>query len=1064
MQLTCWVYDDMIHPSYRQCSVSYLVDPNPHDAMITNRKQPRQPLNVYPSVSDKPGILERCLSLDLEPTRDNRISKLAGIRPDTRRSLSLPIKRHGLKSALSRLDELSVGAKFLLGHNIIAFDLPLLRAANPNLKLLRLPAVDTLRLNPLAFPRNPYHHLVKHYQDGQLRRGRINDPKLDSELTLQLFGDQQKAFREALPDLLTAWHWLTSTSQDGRGFDELFAFIRRSSRPSASEAQEAIRLRLANIVCQTSTSETIEKADQHGWPLAYALAWLSVAGDNSVMPPWVRHQFPEAGLLVRRLRDTACFNADCQWCKEHHDARKELKRWFRFPNFRPEPKQDGQPVQQAITEAAMAGKHVLGILPTGAGKSVCYQVPALSRYDKTGALTVVISPLVALMADQVRSLEKRNIGSSVTINGLLSMPERKDALDRVRLGDAAILIISPEQLRSPSVSRVLNQREIGGWVLDEAHCLSKWGHDFRPDYRYVGRFIRERAETDPIPPILCLTATAKLDVIAEITDYFKNQAGVRLNIFNGGAKRENLEFQVIPTSGEEKFAHVHQILAEHLPTDEPGGAIVYCATRRHTEEIAEFLREKGMEAKHFHAGLPPETKKDVQDSFIQGQLRAIVATNAFGMGIDKPDVRLVVHADVPGSLENYLQEAGRAGRDQQTARCILLYTQDDVERQFGMSARSRLTRREIHGVLKALRNLDKRRRLRGKVVATPGEILGEDDDYEFMRDSATDDTRVRTAVSWLEDAILLRRDENFVNVFPSSLRVNSIEQAKSRLQRARITETYRLQLLDICLSLFEADPDQGVSTDELMIESKLSSEGVRSALHDLERLGIASNDTALTAFVHVGVRRPSRKRFTDASALEKALIDLLRENSPDMQKGESTALHLRRTTQKLKDEGHKNALPELVRRSIRSIAYDGRGEGGAGGSLGVRGRDSETLRITLQRDWSSLRKTAELRRAAADRILKHFLSKVPRGTRGADLLVETTMGDMLKVVRSDMTLAGRGRNPEKLMDRALMWLHEQEVIRLNKGLTVFRSAMTIRLEARQARIFQGRLPTSSDSL
>ena len=182
------------------------------------------------------------------------------------------------------------------------------------------------------------------------------------------------------------------------------------------------------------------------------------------------------------------------------------------------------------------------------------------------------------------------------------------------------------------------------------------------------------------------------------------------------------------TSGGEKFAHVHQIIATYLPAQEPGGAIVYCATRRRTEEIAEFLRANEMAAEHFHAGLPPETKKHVQQSFIRGDLRVIAATNAFGMGIDKPDVRLVIHADIPGSLENYLQEAGRAGRDQQTAHCVLLYTLEDVERQFGMSARSRLTQREIRGVLKALRNLDRRNRLGGVVVATAGEILREDED------------------------------------------------------------------------------------------------------------------------------------------------------------------------------------------------------------------------------------------------------------------------------------------------------------------------------------------------
>ena len=166
----------------------------------------------------------------------------------------------------------------------------------------------------------------------------------------------------------------------------------------------------------------------------------------------------------------------------------------------------------------------MGILPTGTGKSLCYQIPALSRYYKTGALTVVISPLVALMADQVTGLRKQNIDCCVTINGLLSMPERAEALDQVRLGDAGILIISPEQLRSTTVRRALYQREIGAWVLDEAHCLSKWGHDFRPDYRYVGRFIREKAGQDPIPPVLCLTATAKPDVVEDIKQHFQKRS------------------------------------------------------------------------------------------------------------------------------------------------------------------------------------------------------------------------------------------------------------------------------------------------------------------------------------------------------------------------------------------------------------------------------------------------------------------------------------------------------------------------------------------------------------
>ena len=880
-------------------------------------------------------------------------------------------------------------------------------------------------------------------------RGRRNDPELDARLTLEVFDNQQKAFHDAGTELLTAWHWLTTT-QNGAGFDLFFSALRGAPRPSDAEAQDAIHRCLAGNACRAGARAAVMDAAQQGWELAYALAWLSVAGGSSVMPPWVRHQFPGAGRLVRRLRDNACSDPDCDWCRERHDVRRELSRWFGFDDFRPEPVgENGRPLQRDIVEAAMAGEHALGILPTGAGKSLCYQLPALSRYDRTGALTVVISPLVALMADQVAGLESRGIGSCVTVNGLLSMPERANALERVRLGDAGILIISPEQLRSVSLPRVLDQREIGSWVLDEAHCLSRWGHDFRPDYRYVGRFIREKAGQDPIPTVLCLTATAKPDVKEEIADYFKAELGIELRVFDGGAGRTNLDFVVVPTRGSAKFDDIYQLLQEDLPEHKPGGAIIYCATQRHSEEVAQFLQEKGVTADYFHAGLPPETRKHVQDSFIRGDLRAIAATNAFGMGIDKPDVRLVVHADIPGSLENYLQEAGRAGRDQQAARCVLLYAQDDVERQFGMSARSRLTRREIHGVLRALRNLDRRKRLNGGVVATAGEILREDDEGAFERDSATDDTRVRTAVAWLEEAVLLTREANQVQVFPSSLRVGSTDEAEARLARADITNEYRKQLLTICQSLFQADADDGISTDELMAVSGLTPEDVRKALYDLEAMGIASNDTALTAFVHTGVERGSRKRLQEASDLEQGLINLMSERAPDIEKGETSALHLRQATQELKDEGHSHALPELLRGIVRSIAADGRGEGGGGGSLGLRGRDRETVQVTLQREWGPLAKTAELRRTAAGLLLDHLLSTLPPGTRGTDLLAETTMGKLLTAVKSDLVLKSQIRHPDRLTDRALLWLHEQEVVRLNKGLAVFRPAMTILLKPEQ---------------
>jgi ATP-dependent DNA helicase RecQ len=997
------------------------------------------------SLPAEPDFAQRCLSLDLEVGRwDGRIHKLAAVRGDN--GCAFVHHRGDLGKALVALDRFADGAGFLLGHNLKAFDVPHLIAVKPDLRLLRLPVVDTLRLSPLAFPRNPYHRLVKHYQKGQLKRGRLNDPELDARLALELFRDQCEALLAADAELLLAWHWLTTADPSESGLDTFFATIRHNRCPDDASARAALEGILEGRGCRGQIRDNLGNLGRQGWELAYAIAWLSVSGGNSVMPPWVRHQFPGAAAVVRALRDTPCDDTGCGWCRQHHDPNKELSRWFGFADFRPEPADAaGRPLQRRIVEAAMRREHVLGILPTGTGKSLCYQIPALSRYDKTGALTVVISPLVALMADQVAGLEAKGIASCAALNGLLSMPERADVLDRVRLGDIGILIVSPEQLRNRSLCDVLAQREIGAWVLDEAHCLSKWGHDFRPDYRYVGRFIREKARGEPIPPILCLTATAKPDVILDIQRYFEKTAGITLVLFNGGASRTNLDFSVVPAKPSTKFADVFHILEQYLPQTTPGGAIVYCASRRRTEEIAAYLQEKGLTAGHFHAGLSPERKKDAQTRFLAGDLRVIAATNAFGMGIDKPDVRVVIHADIPGSLENYLQEAGRAGRDRESAHCILLYTPEDVESQFGMSARSRLTRREIQSILKSLRRLDRKNRRFGDVVATAGEILAEEEDDVFQRDSVTDDTRVRTAICWLEEAELLRREANRVQVFPSSLRVESVEQARARLSRHPMTDEYRGRLLKLVETLIGADPDDGISTDELMAVSGLNSEGVRRALHDLERLGLASNDTVLTAYVHKGVARSSEKRYAESAAIEVALIAALRENAPDLGSGESSVIQLRLTSQQLKDAGHAGALPEKVLRILRSIAADGRGEDSGKGSLAIRRIDADMFSVTLQREWSKLDFTAELRRVAAKRILEHLLQRLPADLRGVDLLAETKMGALFAAIDGDALLRSQVKDAPKLVDRALLWLHEQEVIRLSKGLAVFRPAMTIRL-------------------
>ena len=993
---------------------------------------------------DLASFLAACVSIDLEvDPRTARLFAFAAVRGEA----ALVHKGAALDPALDRLEAFCDGAAHLVGHNILRHDLPHLVANRARLAGLGAAPIDTLWLNPLAFPRNPYHHLVKHYHDGRLQVGHVNDPEQDARLALQVLADQITAFTrlgQEAPDALLAYHHLTTRGEASAGFDALFQFL-RGAAPDEPAAHAAIRRLLDGRACNHRLDQTLGRLSdpRNGWPMAYALSWISVAGEDSVMPPWVRLQFPQAGRIVRHLRDTNCGDPACGWCAEKNNPNAALERWFGFPSFRPQPVDDmGRPLQERIVAEAMAGKSVLGILPTGTGKSVCYQIPALSRFDKTGALTVVISPLVALMADQVQGLARAGISAAVTVNGMLSLPERHDALEKVRMGDAAMLLISPEQLRSPSIRTVLQQREVGLWVLDEAHCISKWGHDFRPDYRYVSRFIKEFSGDSPAP-VLCLTATAKPEVVRDIRDHFQTRLGVDLTLLDGGAVRTNLFFAVLPTQKATKLTDILSAIEANLPPEGASGAVVYCATRSATEKVAGFLKGQGLAADFFHAGLPPDRKRDVQEAFRTGQLRVIAATNAFGMGIDKPDIRLVVHGDIPGSLENYLQEAGRAGRDRDPAACVLLFAPEDVERQFSLSARSRLARHEIGAILKALRRMEKHKS--GEVVATPGEIVREEKDQEFERDKNTDNTRVKTAVSWLEEATLLSREENRVQVFPSSLRIRSVDEAAAILTRAQITGVRRTQLMDLVRHVMNAPADAGVSTDDLSGACGLSGRDLHRAFADIEVLGIASNDTAITVYVHLGVEDASARRLDHASRMEADLIALLQEVVPDAEGAEAQPLNLSETCQSLREAGHVQVRPDVVETILRGMAQDGRDQDGGRGNLTLRKLSRNTIFVRLERSWPTVARTADLRRQGAQALLAHLTSKVAKGTRGKDIQVETTLGGMLDALNGDALLQAEVKDMTRLMDRALLWLHEQQVATLGRGLTVFRPAITVHL-------------------
>lgn len=988
-----------------------------------------------------------CLCLDIETSRQDRtnLRELGAYRPDTETRARISGKD---KALVARLDQLTDGATFVLGHNVAAFDQPVLALLHPGLALHQLPLVDTLELSPLAFPQNPYHRLVKNYKLCTTTR---NDPVRDAELAFELFLDQRQALKQRAvdnPDEVLCFHFLLGT-ENGKGVANFFAHLRRALRPTMGEAQAAWQRATDGKVCRTGQLRVVVDylADPE-WhkPLAFVLAWLRVAGGNSVLPPWVSLTFPRTREVIAALRDVPCTDPECAWCLEQHDLLRMLPRYFPgISSFRPTPATpDGKSLQQAIVANGFAGKPTLAILPTGGGKSLCFQLPALARYYRNGSLTVVISPLQSLMKDQVDNLGARGITCAGYLNGLLNPFERRIMLDKLRLGDLGLIFVAPEQFRNIAFAKALQHREIGAWVFDEAHCLSKWGHDFRPDYLYVSRFIKARQKEQP-SPVFCFTATAKPDVVKDICEHFEKRLGMILEPLEGGVSRENLAYEVRAVATQAKYPEVLRLLQGAL--QEEGSAIVFCARQKTVEEVAKFLKEARLDCGHFHGGMESEKKRAVQEAFIRGELRVITATNAFGMGVDKADVRLVIHLDTPGSLENYLQEAGRAGRDQAPARCILLFDDADLDVQFRLLRNSRLTQQDIHSILKALRAIERKDRSEGSVVVTSGEILLEIPEQQRIDPDAPDaDTKVRIAVAWLEDARLLERQENHTRVFPGSLSVASLDEARLLLEKKLGKATRIDPYLDILATLMDAADDEGISTDELMLATGQESRTVQAQLRDLDRLGLLSNDAEIGVTLY---KEPdSEVRIDTLRQLENALVASLRVAAPDADQESWQMLNLRRLCDTLRRDAQVELDPEMLTRLLKSFAEPFGGDMGQRGFFALRPGGQDGRHLKLLRSWQEIETIRQRRMRLAQALLTYFLDR----RQGNNLLVTCNQGDLEAALKADVTLLDMDvRDWDVGLAAALIYLDTNEVLHLARGKAIFRAAMNIQLNAEASR-------------
>jgi ATP-dependent DNA helicase RecQ len=915
--------------------------------------------------------------------------------------------------------------EFICGHNIIHHDLPFLEGA-ANKGMSDVKAIDTLYLSPLLFPARPYHALLK---DDKLQTEELNNPLNDAIKAKDLFYDEVSAFRETDDELKQIYRSLLGDKKEFRWF---FDFVGCFS-PNVNIVR-ILKKRFSGLICQNV--DLFNLISEYPVELAYCLALINTNSRYSITPPWVVKNYPEVERIMFLLRNNPCLQG-CAYCNQSLDAKIGLKKFFGFDTYRT---YGGKALQEDAVRAAISNKSLLAVFPTGGGKSVTFQVPALMSGESVKGLTVVISPLQSLMKDQVDNLENSNITEAVTINGLLDPIDRAKSFERVENGSASILYISPESLRSKSIERLLLGRNVVRFVIDEAHCFSSWGQDFRVDYLYIGDFIRSLQEKKNLErgiPVSCFTATAKQNVIQDIKNYFLEKLGLQLETYTSDVSRTNLVYRVIPKDTEEdKYETVRNLI-----DGKPCPTIIYVSRTRRAYQIAERLSNDGYGAKPYHGKMDKQEKSENQDAFIRGDVDIIVATSAFGMGVDKKDVGMVIHFELSDSLENYVQEAGRAGRDENlTADCYVLYNEEDLGKHFVLLNQTKLSIKEIQQIWKAIKDVTRYRSTVSNSALEIARKAGWDDNVMEI------ETRVTTAISALEEAGYLKRGQNMPRIFANSILSKNAQEAIEKINLSeKFSEKQKQQAVRIIKKLFSSRNRK--QSGEEVAESRIdyisdhlgiTKEDVINVVNLLREEKILADTKDLTAFIKRGDNiNQSLSIVKTFSKIEKFLSTQFED--------EEKLFHIKELNEQAEENGCAEVTPNKIRTIINFWVIKN--------WVKRKQHDSSKNHLTILSNYSDaeLKDKLEKRHELARFIVEFLFFKSTRNESGNEankeqVLVEFSVHELKNAYEKQNALFKLSIKLSDIED-ALFYLSRINAIKIEGGFLVVYNKLTIeRLE------------------